>query len=184
MKAHGVLEPLFRAARRTNELALRRLNERRRLGPEIRAAHTALLPHIDWEGTRITDLAERLGVTKQAVSPLVDELEDMGALVKIPDPRDGRAKLVVFSEEGQRGLVEGMTLLGQLESEFAAAIGQKKVELLGAILRDLLEHLDALERAHPAERRGPLDRDRKRKRRPKTRNEDAPAVKAQSKRSR
>ena len=63
----------------------------------IRPAHTALFPHIDLSGTRQTALARRMGVSKQAVGQLVSELEQMGALERVPDPSDGRARLVRFA---------------------------------------------------------------------------------------
>ena len=70
---------LFKAARLINEDAIARVRER--TGEPVRVAHTALLPHVDLEGTRLTELARRMGVTKQAVGQLVDELEQMGQRV-------------------------------------------------------------------------------------------------------
>jgi hypothetical protein len=54
------------------------LASRRAGRPRLRRSHTSLLPHIDLGGTRVTDLAERLGVSKQAASQLVDDLEAIG----------------------------------------------------------------------------------------------------------
>src|SRR5690554_6519557 len=86
-KREATLEALFRLARLLNETALDRL--RRGSGtPGIRAAHTALLPHIDLAGTRLTTLAERVGVTKQAVGQLLDDLEAYGVIERVPDPED------------------------------------------------------------------------------------------------
>jgi DNA-binding MarR family transcriptional regulator len=141
-KQASVLEPLFRTARLTNELALARMNARRPDGIKIRAAHTALLPHIDFDGTRLTTLAQRLGVTKQAVAPLVDELEAMGTVARISDPADGRAKLVVFTEEGRRGLLDGLALLKELEDEMAQAVGATRMKEFGRTLQKLLAFVD------------------------------------------
>lgn len=137
-KEESVLEPLFRAARLTNDLALFRLNQKQTMGPKVRAAHTSLLPHIDLEGTRLTTLAERLGVTKQAVAPLVLELEQMGVVTKVPDPKDGRAKLVVFTPEGRRGLLGGLDLLASLEKEIECSLGKRRMEEFASTLQALI----------------------------------------------
>src|SRR5690348_16870172 len=76
-KHESTLQLLFKAARLLDEAALARVAEQRG-GLRLRRSHTALFPHIDLAGTRITDLAERLGVSKQAVSQLVDDLEELG----------------------------------------------------------------------------------------------------------
>ena len=60
----------------------------------LRPAHTKLFPHIDFAGTRISTVAERLGVTKQAVSQLCGELAELGvvALESRPGRRAGEAR--------------------------------------------------------------------------------------------
>src|SRR4051812_27451098 len=77
-KARSTLQLLFKAARLLNEQAIARVRSRTKM--PVRVAHTTLLPHVDLGGTRLTDLAARLGVTKQAVGQLVDELVAMGIL--------------------------------------------------------------------------------------------------------
>lgn len=97
----------------------------------LRAAHTNLLPHIDMQGTRLTDLARRVGISKQAVGQLVDELEDMGTVERVADPRDGRAKLIRFvREDGQPILIRGLAVLTELEAEMRDHVGTRKVEQL------------------------------------------------------
>ena len=102
---------LFKCARLMNERSIARMPTPAR-GPRIRAAHTTLFPHIDLQGTRQTELARRLGVSKQAVGQLVDELVEAEVLERIPDPTDGRAKLIKFVQGGKT-LLEGMAVLHQ-----------------------------------------------------------------------
>src|SRR3712207_4543485 len=106
---------LLKGARLLDEQALARV--RARTGRDVRPSHTALLPHVDLEGTRLTTLAARLGVTKQAAGQAVAELQQMGMLETVADPTDGRAKLVRFSARGRRGLLEGIAVLRELEAE-------------------------------------------------------------------
>lgn len=137
-KARSAIQLLFKAARLLNERAIGRVQERTKR--PVRVAHTALLPHIDLEGTRLTDLAKRLGVTKQAAGQLVDELVALGMLERAPDPVDARAKLVRFSKRGRQGLFDGIEILRELEEEIRARVGTSKMrvfhEVLSAIVSD------------------------------------------------
>jgi DNA-binding MarR family transcriptional regulator len=141
-KAASTGQLLFRCARLWNEQALARW--RAQSGVDIRPAHTALFPHIDLEGTRLTDLAQRVGTSKQAVAQLVDELEAMGGLERVPDPSDGRAKLVRFARGGA-ALLEGLGLLMEMEAELADAIGSSRMAALHDALTTLLPYLEQAE---------------------------------------
>lgn len=125
---------LFRCARLLNERALARARALEVAGPPIRAAHTSLFPHIDLAGTRLTELARRVGISKQAVAQLVDELQDMGVVERVPDPADGRAKLIRFTSDGGLVLFRGLELLRSLEAELREEIGARHMDRLHAAL--------------------------------------------------
>lgn len=137
-KAQSTVQLLFKAARLLNERAISRV--RSRTNKPVRVAHTALFPHIDLEGTRLTDLASRLGVTKQAAGQLVDELVEMGMLERAPDPADARAKLVRFTRRGKAGILDGIAVLKELEAELEELVGASNMrtvhDALTAIVRD------------------------------------------------
>ena len=135
-KRASVGQLLLRAARLFNERAVRRVQGGGE--PRFRLAHTRLFPHIDLEGTRLTELARRAGVTKQAVGPLVAELESIGVLRREPDPEDGRAQRVRFTDHGLRTLLHGLSMLGELEEELAAEIGPARMRALGDSLAVLV----------------------------------------------
>jgi DNA-binding MarR family transcriptional regulator len=139
-KHASTLQLLFRSARLLDELALRRVAEKPGR-PKLRRSHTALFPHIDLEGTRVTELAERLGVTKQAVSQALDDLEQLGIVERVADPADARARLVRFTERGRAGLLDGLAILRELEAECAAAIGASRMAELRRALIALDAHL-------------------------------------------
>lgn len=134
-KRETSLELLFRCARLVNEAAIERVRAASK--EELRAAHTALFPHVSLEGTRLTELAARLGVSKQAVGQLVDELEAMGVLERVPDPTDGRARLVRWSAKGRRAMLHGLSVLRDLERELEASIGARRMDELRRALRAL-----------------------------------------------
>lgn len=144
-KRLSVAQLLFYCSRRIDAIARQGLSER--AGMRIRAAHTALFPHVDRDGVRLTELAARAGVTKQAVAPLVDEMVAAGLLEKVPDPTDGRARLIRFGG-GDEGLRAGLGFLRELEVGFAEQVG---FERWGELHRALL----ALEAVLRADERAP-----------------------------
>ena len=76
----------------------------------IRPSHTALLPHIDLEGTRLTVLAERLGVSKQATSQLVGDMEEMG-MVELALARLAEHDVVQLDEERKAAMVSNLLVV-------------------------------------------------------------------------
>src|SRR4051812_49203336 len=108
-KQASTLQLLFKAARLVDEESVRRVAAVEG-APRLRRSHTALLPHIDVEGTRISELARRLGVSKQAVSELIDDLEAAGVVKRSTDPDDARARRVAFTPRGRQGLLDGLAV--------------------------------------------------------------------------
>jgi len=139
-KRASVAQLLFKAARLWNEQAMARVQRR---VPAARLAHTMLLPHIDLEGTRATEIARRAGITKQAVGQLVDDMIGLGMLERVPDPDDGRAQLVRFTDEGIAQLLAGLDVLDEIEIDLGGDAGAATLDRLR---RDLAKLLPALER--------------------------------------
>ena len=148
-KRASTAQLLFRCARLLNDWAVSRVRERTGIAT-VRAAHTSLLPHLDFEGLRLTELASRLGVSKQATFQLVEELEAQGVVERRDDPIDGRAKLIRFSRKGERALLEGLRVLGDLERELASAIGRTRFQALHEALLALLPVLEGAAVSHAA----------------------------------
>lgn len=132
-KRASTLQVLLKVARLVDELALARVAVAEG-APRLRRSHMSLLPHIDLGGTRMSELAERLGVSKQAVSQLVDDLEGFGVIARVPDPDDARARRVVFTQRGRDGFSRGLTVLRELEQELGGAIGERKMQQLRSAL--------------------------------------------------
>lgn len=132
----SALYRIIRLARKIDEEALRRASDGELLGLSRR--HLALLPHLGAEGARITALAEQLGVTKQAASQTVSELEALGLLERVPDPDDGRAKLVTLTDAGWARIEGGLEILLELERELGRGLPRGAM----AALRGTLDQLD------------------------------------------
>ncbi len=128
----------LRASRSFAALATRKLREKGHLG--LGTAHTALLPHMDLEGTRATDLAGRAGMSKQAVGQVVRDLERQGYVERRQDPTDGRAALVCFTDAGWSFLRDAGDVKREIEAEYSAILGVERMQLLRSALNDLLAH--------------------------------------------
>lgn len=140
-KRASVGQLLMKCGRLLNELGIARVREEMGLA-ELRTVHTNLFAHIDMEGTRLTELATRVGISKQAVGQLVDQLDTMGAVERVPDPMDGRAKLIRFRREGgQPVLMRGLAVLAQLEAEIESELGRRQMAQLHRFLRRLEDFL-------------------------------------------
>jgi DNA-binding MarR family transcriptional regulator len=90
---------------------------------QISAAHVHITRHLAVEGSRLTELAERAGMTKQAMGDLVNQCEAWGLVLREPDPHDGRARRVRFTPAGLAWLAAFRKAVAQAEDEFRAEVG-------------------------------------------------------------
>ncbi|MDX8463151.1 MarR family winged helix-turn-helix transcriptional regulator [Mesorhizobium humile] len=102
-------------------------------------ARAGLLGHIPRNGTRQSALIERAAISKQAVQQLLDGLEAEGVLERLPDPRDGRGKLVRYTRKGLDALRDGDHIKLEIERGYIDRIGERRF----AALMDALRSLDA-----------------------------------------
>ncbi|WP_096696934.1 MarR family winged helix-turn-helix transcriptional regulator [Polaromonas sp. AER18D-145] len=100
-------------------LALSNLAARAQVG----AAHVHITRHLAVSGSRLTDLAQSAGMSKQAMGDLVDQCEAWGLVTREPDPYDKRARIVMFTESGLLWLQAFRTAVAQAETEFRQAVG-------------------------------------------------------------
>ena len=113
---------------------------------EIRDGHGCVFGNIAADGSRLTDLAERSGLTKQAVGEAVADLERMGYVERSPDPTDGRAKIIRLTERGEDAQAVGTGILEDIEARWGERFGAERV----GIVRELLADVIAAERAPAA----------------------------------
>jgi DNA-binding MarR family transcriptional regulator len=101
-------------------------------------AHSAVFAQIDPEGSRLTDLARRANMSPQAMGELVDELEQMGYLVRRPDPTDRRAKLITLTRKGQDCIAAGAATIDGLEQQLTDLLGERGHRQLRNLLTKIL----------------------------------------------
>ena len=102
---------------------------------DIRPGHGCVFGTIEPEGSRLTDLAQRANMTKQSVGEATSDLEELGYVERVPDPEDGRAKIIRLTKRGREAQAIGRRLIAEVEREWAERFGEERV----AALREALE---------------------------------------------
>ena len=98
---------------------------------DLRPGHGCVFGNIDPEGgTRLTELAERANMTKQSVGEFASDLEQLGYLERVPDPNDGRAKIIRLTDQGRRAYWIGRQLIDELEHEWGERYGEERIAAL------------------------------------------------------
>lgn len=123
--------------------AIRSVNMLRERGYEqINLAHTSLLANLDSEGTWITTLADRAGMTKQSMRQLVIELEAKGYVTKTIDPKDKRATLILFTSTGVQLMQDVQEIKQQMQNECLDLLGADYLQIIEEGLDKLITHFD------------------------------------------
>lgn len=91
---------------------------------QVGAAHVHITRHLAVNGSRLTDLAQRADMTKQAMGDLVTQCEAWGLVTREVDVFDRRAKKVMFTTDGLLWLGAFERAVAQAELEFRSAVGQ------------------------------------------------------------
>lgn len=101
---------------------------------ELSLPHMALFRFPGPDGVRPSVLAERAGMSKQAMNRLLGSLEDLGYLVRSDAPDEGRARFVYFTKRGRAAYEKAVDVLREIEHEWRAELGPKDFASLKAIL--------------------------------------------------
>jgi DNA-binding MarR family transcriptional regulator len=102
-------------------------------------SHSAVFAQINPAGSRLSELARGANMSPQAMGELVDELESLGYVVRRPDPRDRRAKLIVLTLKGRACVAAGRATIEDLEDEITRRLGQRGHDQLRRMLQKLLD---------------------------------------------
>jgi DNA-binding MarR family transcriptional regulator len=109
---------------------------------DITLAQARVAARIGPHGTRLTDLAEQAQVTKQTATAIVDRLEASGYVERVPDPTDGRARLVRLTDKAATLLPIARAEEAQIEREWEAHLGARRMRELREALVLLREITD------------------------------------------
>jgi DNA-binding MarR family transcriptional regulator len=104
-----------------------------------RLAHNTVFAHIPPEGIRLTALAERAAMTKQAMGELVADLERLGYVRRRADPADRRAKVIELTDRGWDAVSAALGSFADMERELGDDVGAPRVRTLRATLLRVLQ---------------------------------------------
>ncbi|HEU0027212.1 MAG TPA: MarR family winged helix-turn-helix transcriptional regulator [Ktedonobacterales bacterium] len=103
---------------------------------DFRAAFHPVFQWCRTEGSRLTELAERAGVTKPSMSEIVDVMERLGYVERVPDPRDRRATLIRRTPRGWEINRIARDTIEAAQDEWRRALGEDEfAQLLSALRR-------------------------------------------------
>ncbi|HDX9589361.1 TPA: MarR family transcriptional regulator [Bacillus pseudomycoides] len=105
---------------------------------DIRPAHGFMFKYIIPNGATGMELAEYLGITKQAVSKMVDYLEKHGYVTRQTHPTDKRGKIIVLTERGWLVVKAKEEILAEIEGRWIENIGAERMQMLKEDLTKLV----------------------------------------------
>ncbi|WP_238598539.1 MarR family winged helix-turn-helix transcriptional regulator [Saccharothrix sp. ALI-22-I] len=109
---------------------------------DVTPAQARVFQWIGHDGSRLTELAEAARITKQTAGFLVDQLERAGYVERTRDPTDARARLVRIAERGQRAIPVGLAAVAQVQREWTAHLGRRRMAAMHDALIRLREITD------------------------------------------
>jgi DNA-binding MarR family transcriptional regulator len=109
---------------------------------DFTVAQARVMQRIGPDGTRLTELAEQAQVTKQTAGFLVDQLERAKYVERVPDPSDGRARLVRVAPRGAQAVTLANKVVEEIEAEWTVHLGARRMAQLRQTLTRLREITD------------------------------------------
>lgn len=106
---------------------------------DIRMTHIPIMRAIKFGVTRMTDIADGAGITRQTAGALAVELEKLGYIQRRPDPQDKRAKVVQFTQRGRAFIERFPLILQQAEEDLVGIVGPEDLDHLSRTLRMIVD---------------------------------------------
>jgi DNA-binding MarR family transcriptional regulator len=104
---------------------------------DLTPAQGRIMHRVGVQGSRLTDLAERVQVTKQTAGFLIDQLERAGYVERTPDPADARARRVRLADRGRAAIHAATAAIAEVEAEWSVQLGVRRMTDLRRILTQL-----------------------------------------------
>jgi DNA-binding MarR family transcriptional regulator len=108
----------------------------------IRDPHMQIFGNVRMGGIRLTELADRAQLSLAATSELVNDLEEMGYLIRRPDTADGRAKLIDLTKRGRDAMAAAGGRVADIERRWSKVVGEREFAQMCRTMQRLLDELD------------------------------------------
>ena len=106
---------------------------------DLDTAHLTVFQYPGPQGARPSELAARLGVSKQALNYLLGELERLGYIERRPDPHDLRSRHIALTRRGEQTVSVIRNAVADIERDWQARLGPERFAQLYGLLRELAE---------------------------------------------
>jgi DNA-binding MarR family transcriptional regulator len=106
---------------------------------ELRMSHVRVMASVPTEGINVTDLAQRVGMSKQGCGQFVTQLSSTGHLRTAADRHDRRVRLVFRTARGNRFMAGVYAVLARVESDFAIEVGQRRYATFKRVMAELAD---------------------------------------------
>jgi len=113
---------------------------------DIRPPHLQIFGNIGWDGRRLTEIASRAELSLSAASELINDLEGLGYVERVPDATDRRAKLVVPTARGRQALQDAAVRVAEIEQRWGGIVGHDRFDDACYLLSSLLDELSPEDR--------------------------------------
>ena len=108
---------------------------------KIQTSHNAVFATLPPEGARSADMAQRAGITRQSMGEIIRDMVALGFLEMVPDPTDGRAKIVKWSDYGKKVASGGYDHIIELDRVFREKFGDADVDTTYRVLQEITDML-------------------------------------------
>ena len=113
------------------------LAELRAHGHHLTLSQARVFQRIGPEGSRPGELADAAQLSKQTLGSILDQLERAGYVARVPDPADGRARLVTITEAGRELVRLSLPVVEEVEARWADHLGPRRIRQLREALVEL-----------------------------------------------
>ena len=107
--------------------------------PYFAEARANILRYVGPKGAAQTTIVKHMGLSKQAVQQLIDELVKDGVVKKIPDPEDGRSNIIILTQAGLAAMHDANIVKRKIEKQFSKLVGSGEIAELNRILDELAD---------------------------------------------
>lgn len=108
----------------------------------FKMVYMPVLMNIKLEGTNNNDLAKLARVTKQAMSKVAKELQELGYIKTKTDPKDKRSTIFMLTDKGKKLVIEARLAVEGLTNEYRELLGQKEFDNLVVMLEKIIAYTD------------------------------------------
>jgi DNA-binding MarR family transcriptional regulator len=109
----------------------------------LKMSFSQVISHISPHGSLINDLAKINGVSKQAISQVVKEVEDLGYIERKQNPHDARSTKLFLTDYGLQLIADSVANISVLRAQFVEVLGERQLQELTLQLEALYDYFSS-----------------------------------------